>query len=176
LLAVTDTDMPEAITIVTAILTALGVGSALGAYFQVRFQYRSKIGEQEHELKQRRYLCILILMLTKMSPTVGLEKVRAIRPDLTALQDVEDELSTELLNAIVFASQAVLESLAAFIRSPSNEGFVAVASAMRKDLWGKRATVGADLVALLPLSRARAVTANTAVNPDAAPEARRRLP
>jgi hypothetical protein len=148
--------MSEALTTITPLLTALGlsgiVGGILGAYFTARFQQQSRVSEREHDLKQKRYLCVLILMLTKLNPSVGLEKTRIIRPDLRTLQDVENELSTELLNAVVFASQPVLEALAEFIRSPTKSSFVAVASAMRTDLWGKGAAISADLVELLPLA------------------------
>ena len=145
-----QTEMTDILQIVVSLLTVAGFGGVLGAYFQARFQQRSKIGELEHELKQKRYLCILILMLTKLTPEAGLSKVRAIRPDLRSLDDVENELKTELLNAVVFAGQPVLQSLAGFIRSPTKTAFVAAASAMRKDLWGKRASVGPEFIELLP--------------------------
>jgi hypothetical protein len=83
----------------------------------------------------------LILILTKLTPDAGLGKVRRIRPDLRSLDDVENELRAELLNAVVFASQPVLESLAEFIRNPTKTAFVSTASAMRKDLWGKGGSV-----------------------------------
>jgi hypothetical protein len=47
--------------IVVSLLTAVGIGSILGAYFQSRFEHQKQVKEQEHELKQRRYGCILIL-------------------------------------------------------------------------------------------------------------------
>jgi hypothetical protein len=137
-----------------SLLTAAGFGGVLGAYFQALFQQRSKVGELEHELKQKRYLCILILMLTKLTPEAGLSKVNKIRPDLKTLNDVEEELKTELLNAVVFASQPVLNSLAKFVRQPTKSSFVAVASEMRKDLWGRRASVSAEFLELLPTSAA----------------------
>lgn len=60
-----------------SILSVVGlgglVGGLLGAYFQARFQFRVQIGQHEHELKQKRYLCILMLMLTKLNPVLDLE-------------------------------------------------------------------------------------------------------
>jgi hypothetical protein len=122
------------------LLTAIGLGGLLGAYFQARFQRRAQIGQHEHELKQKRYLCILILMLTKLNPVVGLAKTRAIRPDLKTTEDIDDELLTELLNGFVYANDDVLRSLAEFIRTPDHQSFVRASVAMRKDLWGKRSS------------------------------------
>jgi len=160
--------MNEVVTTAVSLLTAAGLGGVLGAYFQARFQQQSRVGEHQHELKQKRYLCILILMLTKLTPEVGIDKVRAIRPDLKTLDDIEDELRTELLNAVVFASQPVLQSLAEFIREPTKSSFIVAASAMRKDLWGKGASVGPEFIELLPaLTVAHSeVLANNLLNRD----------
>lgn len=128
-------------TTFTSIITALGafgLAGVIGAYFQSRFQQRTKIGEQEHELKQKRYLCILMLMLTKLKPGVGMEKITTIRPDLRDTQDVDDELVTELMNALVYATDDVIESLSAFIETPTSSTFIVAATQMRKDLWGKK--------------------------------------
>jgi hypothetical protein len=115
----------------------MGVGGLIGNYVQSRLQHRAQIGQLEHELKQKRYLCILVLMLTKLNPDVGLARARAIRPDLQKLDDIDVELDAELLNGYVFAGDTVLETLSSFIREPSHRSFVNAAVAMRQDLWGK---------------------------------------
>jgi hypothetical protein len=144
--------MGAILTAFVSLLTGAGFGGILGAYFQALFQQRSKVGEHEHELKQKRYMCILILMLTKLNPQTGLSKVNKIRSDLRTLNDIEDELRTELLNAVVFASQPVLNSLAELLHHPTKNSFVSAASEMRKDLWGKTASLSAEFVELLPTS------------------------
>jgi len=141
--------LTEVFASTVSILTALGLGGVLGAYFQARFQHRTQIGQLEHELKQKRYLCIMILMLTKLNPQVGLAKTRDIRPDLKSADDVDRELETELLNAYIFASDEVLEALAAFIRRPSRESFARAAAAMRRDLWGRRTTISEEVLELV---------------------------
>jgi hypothetical protein len=141
--------MLEMIAAVGAVLTALGVGGAIGAYIQHRLQARRELGEREHELKQRRYLCIIILMLAKLSPQVGIAKVQRIRPDRPDLHAVEDELDTELTNAVVFASDDVLAGLATFLTNPTHLAFADVASAMRRDLWGRGHRLAPELVEVL---------------------------
>lgn len=150
--------MNSILTNLVPLLTAIGLGGLLGAYFQARFQRRAQIGEHEHELKQKRYSCILILMLTKLNPMVGLAKTRAIRPDLKTTDDIDDELSTELLNGFVYANDEVLRSLAEFIRTPSHQSFVRASVAMRKDLWGKRVSAEESLQIIALLSKTEGKT------------------
>jgi hypothetical protein len=150
--------MNSILTNLVPLLTAIGLGGLLGAYFQARFQRRAQIGEHEHELKQKRYSCILILMLTKLNPMVGLAKTRAIRPDLKTTDDIDDELSTELLNGFVYANDEVLRSLAEFIRTPNHQSFVRASVAMRKDLWGKRVSDEESLQIIALLSKTEGKT------------------
>ena len=105
------------ITLITALIAALGIGSILGAFFQSRFEQQKQVKQQEHELKQRRYGAILILLLTKLNPKTGLTKTRAIRPDLQTVSDVANEIETEFLNSFLFASDEVIGALANFIKS-----------------------------------------------------------
>ena len=141
--------MLETITTVGGVLTALGVGGAVGAFLQHRLQTRRELGEREHELKQRRYLCILILMLATLKPEGGIVKVHRIRPDLPDLEAVEDELRTELMNAAVFASNDVLVRLAMFLKAPNHLAFADAVSAMRRDLWGRRHRLTPELIEAL---------------------------
>ncbi len=154
--------MGEAITVATAIIAALGVGGIIGAYFQSRFERRAQLSQQEHELKQRRYLCILMLMITKLNPSIGLSKLKLIRPDLGAESDIDHELSTGLLNGVVYASDEVLTALARFIKEPERDAFLGAARAMRQDLWRRRTALGDEFLeitglfpALAPQPRAR---------------------
>jgi hypothetical protein len=130
-----------AITVVVSILTALGIGGVLGAFFQHRFEHQKQIRGQEHDLKQRRYSCILILMLTQLDPD-ALRHTHERRPDLRDMADVEKELRTEMLNSILFANDDVVRSMATFIDQPTYESYVKVAASMRKDLWGRATAVG----------------------------------
>ena len=141
-------NVAEILAVAISLLTAVGFGGILGAYFQARFQQRSQVGQHEHELKQKRYFCILILMLTKLKPEVGLPKTHAIRPDLKTIEDVDDELTTELQNGCVYASDTVLKTLEHFIREPTSSTFVTAAAAMRKDLWGKKTSFSANILDL----------------------------
>jgi hypothetical protein len=101
----------ETLTLALSFLTAAGVGGAIGAYFQARFLRRTQVGQQEHELKKARYLCIILLMLAKLKPDSELPKLRVRRPDIQNRQDLDSELEAELVNAYIFAGDAVLDAL-----------------------------------------------------------------
>jgi len=134
-----------------ALLAALGFGGIVGAYFQSLFQRQTQLKEKEHELKSRRYKTILILMLTKLDPENGLQKIAEFRDDLKTVSDVERELETELLNSVLFANDAVIRTLAEFSRSPAKENYIRAAVAMRKDLWNKQTRIKEDWLAGLRL-------------------------
>ncbi|MEW5987795.1 MAG: hypothetical protein AB1791_14265 [Chloroflexota bacterium] len=94
---------------VISLLTLIGISGILGAFFQSRFERQKQVREQEHELKRRRYSCILILMLTKLDPKAGALHLREIRPDLQDLTALDKEIEMELLNGVLFASDAVIK-------------------------------------------------------------------
>jgi hypothetical protein len=138
------------IEIVISLLTAMGLGSVLGAFFQSRFEQQKQMKEQEHELKRKRYGAILILLLTKLDPKKGLAKTRAIRPDLKNLADIEEEIEAEFLHSILFANDEVIRALAEFIQNPNHSSYVKAAAAMRRDLWGKKTSINdKEVIALI---------------------------
>jgi len=97
--------MSETLSIALSLLTAMGFGGAPGVYLQARFERRGKVLSEEHSLKQKRYLAILILMLTRVRPEKGLQKAREFRSGIADLSDVDDELRAELLHGFVFCQR-----------------------------------------------------------------------
>jgi hypothetical protein len=137
-----------AISVVVSVLTTFGVGGLLVAFFQHRFEHEKEVKGQEHDLKQRRYGCILILMLTRLDPT-ALRHTHEHRPDLQNMGDVEKELRAEMLNSILFASDDVVRSMAEFINRPTYGSYVKTAASMRKDLWGRGTSIGEEVLTLI---------------------------
>ncbi|MFH1288008.1 MAG: hypothetical protein ABII25_04850 [bacterium] len=124
-----------------SIITALGFGGIIGAYFQAIFQRQSQIKEKEHELKNRRYKTILILMLTKLDPENGMQHIAEFRDDLKSIKDVEKEIETELLNSVLFANDEVIKNLAQFSHNPRKSTYIKTVVAMRQELWGKKTKI-----------------------------------
>lgn len=145
--------MTFSLEVLISLLTAIGLGSIIGAFFQSRFEHRKQIREQEHELKRRRYGAILILMLTKLDPKTGLPHTRELRPDLQTIVDIEKELETELLNGFLFASDDVIKSMAEFIRTPSHSSYLKTVVSMRKDLWNRRTSINEQILTVLKSER-----------------------
>src|SRR5205814_7095190 len=96
-----------------------------------------------------RYLCIIVLMLYKLHPDPGMQRLAERRSDLQNANDLDFELQIELMNAVIFADSVVIAALAGFIRDPSRASFVATAVAMRRDLWGRRRASSQELRTIL---------------------------
>jgi len=131
--------------LIIPLLTALGLGGIFGAYFQSRFQHQKEVKEDIHQLKRKRYGAILIQMITTLDPE-RLSKTQAFRPDLTDIEDLKEEIKTEMLNSVLFANDEVIIAMAEFIQTPNHSSYIKTASAMRKDLWNKKTKIGEDVL------------------------------
>jgi hypothetical protein len=129
-----------------SLITTFGIGGILGAYFKSLFERKRELKEQEHQLKKTRYGAILMLMLAKLDPKDGLEKVKNFRPDLKSVTDLDKEIKTEYYNAIIFASDGVLKAMVNFIKSPTYMKYIVTAKAIRKDLWKKRTNLSENVI------------------------------
>lgn len=125
---------------VIALLAAVGVGGVLTAvttaYLQPKFQHKKEIEKQEHEIKFTRYKAISIQMLTVLTPD-NLHKTQTFRPDLKNIEDVKEEINTEIINSFMFASDGVINTLSVFIKEPNYVRYIEALNQMRIDLWGK---------------------------------------
>ena len=136
--------MESIIYIIVTLLTALGLGGILGAYFQSLFQHRKQIKEQEHEVKNRRYGAIVIQMLTVLDLDNSLKHTKEFRPDLKDVGDFKKEIELEFLNSLLYANDDVIKALGDFINNPNHEAYIKIVVAMRKDLWGKKTSINED--------------------------------
>jgi hypothetical protein len=127
------------------LLVSIGLGGIIGAYFQSRFQHKKDVEEDIHQLKRKRYGAILIQMLTVLNPE-SLQKAQQFRGDFKNIQDVKEELKTEMLHSILFANDAVIISMAEFVKNPDRIAYIKTVSAMRKDLWEKDTKIGEDVL------------------------------
>ena len=124
-----------------SLITALGAGSVVGALVQSRLERQKHLNEQEHDLKRRRYLCTLILMLSKLEPKTGVPHLALHRPDLQGLDDLDAEIRLELFNAMLFGSDDVIAAMADFVASAGYPAYIRTVTAMRRDLWNKKTAI-----------------------------------
>jgi hypothetical protein len=136
-----------AVSVAASMLTALGVSGFTAAFFQHRFEHQNQIRGLEHDLKEKRYKAINILMLALLDPEHMKQQVNELRPDLRNIDDIVKELRTEMLNGILFASDDVVRSLGEFIAQPTHDRYIKTAVSMRRDLWGHGTTVGGEVLA-----------------------------
>ena len=130
---------------VVAMLSALGVGGLLGACLQSWFARQNELKAKERDKKQHRYEALTIQMITKLEPA-RMGKLREYRPDLLSIEDLDDELKVELLNSMMFASDDVVNALAAFILHPSYQHYFKTVKHMRQDLWKTRTKLNQQLL------------------------------
>ena len=114
----------------------LGVGGAFGTYLRILWERKNSAELQKQEFKDARYKCIIMLMYTLLDfekRSLGLDQFGR---NFKTKDQLVDEIKAEWHNAILFASDEVLQNLHAFLKSPSVEAFKRTALSMRKDLWG----------------------------------------
>lgn len=134
------------VSVVVSMFTSLGVSGLLTAFVQHRFEHQKQIRGLEHDLKERRYKTINLLMLTLLDPE-DMRQVNEHRPDLRNIDDIVKELRAEMLNSILFANDDVIRSLGEFIAQPTHDRYIKTAISMRKDLWGRGTSVGGEVLA-----------------------------
>lgn len=125
---------------IISIISAIGIGGILGAYLEFRFQQQKQVREDIHRLKRKRYGAISIQMLTVLSPE-HLSKTQKFRPDLKNIEDFKEEVKIEMLHGVLFASDAVIKTMADFVQHPNFSSYFKTIAAMRKDLWGKKTKI-----------------------------------
>jgi hypothetical protein len=142
--------MTLSIEVLVSLVAALGLGTIIGAFFQYRFQYQKEVRNAAFELKSKRYLAIIMEMLTVLHfDKHGTRFSKAYRPDLLSKDDFLEELKAELLNGIVFANDRAIRSLSTFIAHQDSRSYLQALLSIRKDLWGKRTSISQSTLEML---------------------------
>ncbi|MDD3013352.1 MAG: hypothetical protein PHC34_06575 [Candidatus Gastranaerophilales bacterium] len=117
-------------------VTLLGIGGILGSYFHALWERQKEVHLQKQEYKENRYKVIILLLLCSLDFEKEKPSLNRHRPYINTIEDLIHEIRRELYNMILFASEEVLLATQEFIKYPSQDGFLKIAGAMRKDLWG----------------------------------------
>jgi hypothetical protein len=126
-----------------AILGVLGVGSLIATCLTYIFDKRRRIKFNEQEYKEMRYKAIVLQMKVMLKPN-DLKYMQPHRPDLKNMEDVKNEVETELYNCLLFASDDVIKSLKDFILKPNKTTYAKTVFAMRKDCWNKKTNLNPE--------------------------------
>lgn len=118
------------------ILSGLGVGGLLGAYAKALLDKQQLKFSKLFDYKEARYKALAILMWVAMNPTeYELTMLRKHRPEIKDAGDLDRELQLEYHNAMIFASDQVLQHLNSFMAQKDEASWQAVTRAMKRDLY-----------------------------------------
>jgi heme/copper-type cytochrome/quinol oxidase subunit 1 len=121
---------------IVSVLAVMGFGGAIVTYLRIMFERHNQAQLEKQKYMEVRYKCIIILAYVALDFEKRNRGLEHFGRQFISNDDVLDELRTEWHNAILYASDELLESLHGFIRKPSVACFKRTALAMRKDLWG----------------------------------------
>lgn len=121
-------------TLITGLVSGIGVGSVITAGIQHLLKRKETSLESQRKDLEARYKVVILLMYAAVDFKTNEASMRIHRPDLKTRQSVLDDLTAEWHNMTLFASGKTLDALRAFIRSPTRETFSIAALAMRVDL------------------------------------------
>jgi hypothetical protein len=117
-------------------LSVIGIGGVLGASFTYFWQKRKEIQLKQNELKEKRYLCILLLMYAYVNPK-EFKNIKRLRPEIQSRDDLKGELQTEWVNCWIYASDETIGSFKKFLEEPTEDNFAKTVLYMRQELWNK---------------------------------------
>ena len=140
------------IELIPSILGVIGVGSIIAAFFTYFWQRKREIQIKENELKEKRYLCTLLLMYALVNPE-ELEKLKRHRPDINNLDDLKSELQVEWVNSWIFAGDNTIRSFKQFIENPNENTFAQTILSMRQELWNKKTNLPLSAFSVKSLTR-----------------------
>ena len=118
------------------VLSGLGIGGLVGAYAKALLDKQQLKFSKLFDYKESRYKALTILMWVAMNPSdYELAMLHKHRPEIQDAKDLDRELQLEYHNAMIFASDQVIASLAAFLADKSTSNWQSVARAIKRDLY-----------------------------------------
>jgi hypothetical protein len=133
-------------TFILTLVTGLGVGGIVGAYFSERFRRQTQAQFAEFEEKATRFRTVLVYMQVLLYP----EQIEHLPIDVLKMynlkerKDIEDTLFAEYSRMVLFAPDAVLKTVKKFMEHPDDTNYWKTATEMRKALWGKKTDLSLD--------------------------------
>lgn len=124
------------LAVASLLLSGLGVGGLVGAYAKSFLDQRQLKFSKVFDFKEARYKAIMILMWVAMHPDDHeFTMLKQHRPQIMGVAELDRELQLEYHNAMLYASDSVLDGLSRFIEQKDLAAWKAVTRAMRDDLY-----------------------------------------
>lgn len=123
-------------TEIISLISGLGLGGLLGALAKSLLDKQQMRFTKIFDFKEARYKAISILMLTAVDNSdYAWGQLKMRRPEINSTEDLNNELEVEYYNAMLFASNKVLESFKTFLTDKNLANYEIIVRAMRKDLY-----------------------------------------
>lgn len=119
----------------------------MGGYISHRLTRHKELEFQRREQKEKRYKSILLFMDAYLDPK-NITYLKAIHPAMKNERDTKEWLKAEYHEMVLYASREVILAVKSFIDSPSEQQFLDVLLAMRRDLWVKKRDLRTDTLEL----------------------------
>jgi hypothetical protein len=132
--------------LIPTLLTGLGAGGIVGAYFSELFRRRTQTQLAEFEERVSRFRSVLIYMQVLLYPDqIDHLPVDVLQTyNLKTKKDIQDTLFAEYSRMVLFAPDEVLQTVKSFMINPSSASYWKTLTEMRKALWGKKTQLTSD--------------------------------
>jgi hypothetical protein len=134
----------QIISLLPALLTALGLGGATGVVIKHLLDRNAELKIKLKTINEEKYRTILIYMSIVINPV---NKDHFVLND-NILYELKDEgkikeyalskLKEYYYQSLLYASDDVMKSFKLFIANPDRERYILIARKMRADLWNKK--------------------------------------
>ena len=129
------------IEIIISLLAGLGIGSIATALISSWLDKKKQMDLTLAKILEDKYRGLLVFMACALD----IEKKRYF----TISEQVEQKTAQDYMNQVreyyyhstLYSSDLVILTLKSFIEHPSEETYIKVAQAMRKDLWGRKTNI-----------------------------------
>lgn len=136
------------------IAVMLGVGGVLGSYITHLLGKKAELDRASRDFRENKYRSSLVWMRCVIAPE-RIEHFNIEGPIIQGSSTSEDikkyaceRLEEFYYNSLLYAPDAVNIAFKTFADCPSENLFVELAIAMRKDLWGKKSNLCFDDIVL----------------------------
>jgi hypothetical protein len=129
------------ISIIISLIAGLGVGSILTALVSSFLEKKKENDLNLARILEDKYRGLLVFMACALN--IEKKKYFTINEQVSqkTSQDYLNQIKEYYYHSTLYSSDDVILSLKEFIKTPSQESYIKVAQAMRKDLWGRKTKI-----------------------------------
>lgn len=127
--------------IIISLFAGLGIGSIATAIISSWLDKRMQMELTLTGILEDKYRGVLVFMACALDIENKKYFTISEQVELKTAQDYLNKVREYYYHSTLFASDLVILTLKNFIENPSEETYIKVAQAMRKDLWGRKTDI-----------------------------------